>query len=264
MPSMRSATFPSGRVRAFGRIALAASVALAASAPRPTRADPADLERQGDALYASRDVPGNVEAAIGAYQKALAIDPGRSSAYWKMARTYFWQGMNRTGDASEDAFKEAIEYAKLCVEASDSDAGCHFWLGASYGKYGEVRGVFQSLYLVPFVVREMERVLALDRTFENAGADVALGRMYYLIPEGMPGEVKGDKRKAVKHLRRAVEIAPGNSLARLWLGEALAGQGEKVEARRQLQAVLDGPDPRIPVPEEARAKASARALLGRL
>lgn len=232
--------------------------------PMAVQAGPVELEKRGDELYATRGVAGHAEEAIQAYQKSLALDPSRSSVYWKMARGYFWVAMQAKGKAAEAAFKEAIEYAKLGVEANDADPGCHFWLGASYGKYGEVRGVFQSLYLVPFVMREMQRVIVLDRGFESAGADVALGRMYYLIPEGMPGDVKGDKKKAVEHLRKAVEIAPENSLARLWLGEALADLGDRSAAKQQLQAVLDGPDPSNAVPEEARAKASAKAILSRL
>ena len=249
-------------MRAIGKAVVAAVATLSMSVA--AQADPAELEQQGDALYASRGIGTNAQDAIQAYQKALAMDSSRSSAYWKTARGYFWLAMQQKGQAAEDGFKEAIEYAKLCVEVNDSDAGCHFWLGASYGKYGEVRGVFQSLYLVPFVMREMERVIVLDRRFESAGADLALGRMYYLIPEGMPGDVKGDRKKAVQHLRMAATLAPDSALARLWLGEALIHEGERDAARPHLQAVLDGPDPRNAVPEEARAKAAARALLGKL
>jgi tetratricopeptide (TPR) repeat protein len=220
-----------------------------------------DLEKRGDDLYSRRDRPGNAEATVQAYQKALALDPSRSQNYWKLARTYFWIAMQQKGKAAESTFREAIDYAKLCVQTNDADPGCHFWLGASYGKYGENRGVFQSLYLVPFVMQEMERVIELDRTFESAGADLALGRMFYLIPESMPGAVKGDKNKAVMHLRKAVEIAPHNVLARLWLGEALASRGEREEAKKHLQQVLDEPEPRNPVPEEKRAKESATAIL---
>ena len=234
------------------------------SLPFAAAANPDELTRRGDDLFARRGTPGHAESAILTYQKALAIDPDRSEPYWKIARAFFWIGMHKDGRDAESAYKEAIEYAKLCVQANERDPGCHFWLGASFGKYGQVRGIFQSLYLVPFVRREMETVIHLDRAFDKGGADLALGRMLYMIPESLPGEVHGDKRKAVEHLRKAAELAPHNVLARLWLGEALADTGDKDGAKRELQAALDAQVPDNPVPEEQGAKAEAASLLNKL
>ena len=239
-------------------------VALVVVLPAMTFGSPDDLTRRADDLYAQRGTPGQAAAAIEGYQKALALDPTRSDPYWKIARAQFWIGMHKQGKDAENTFKEAIEYAKLCVQVSDRDAGCHFWLGAAYGKYGQARGVFQSLYLVPFIRSEMEKVIALDPGFEQGSAFLALGRMEHMIPEGLPGEVHGDRRKALDLLRKAAEVAPRNALARLWLGEMLAEQGDKEGAKRELRAALDSPTPDNPVPEEQSAKAEAVALLSKL
>jgi tetratricopeptide (TPR) repeat protein len=239
---------------------MAALVALPASG----WASPEELTRRADDLYSQRAGLGHAESAILTYQKALALDPNRSEPYWKIARALFFLGMHKHGKDAESDFKEAIEYAKLCVQVGERDPGCHFWLGAAYGKYGQVRGVFQSLYLVPFIRSEMARVIALDPGFEQGSAFLALGRMEYLIPEALPGEVHGDRRKALELLRKAAEVAPRNVLARLWLGEMLAEQGDKESARRELKAALDSPIPDNPVPEEQSAKATAEALLSKL
>ncbi len=239
-------------------------VSILVAIPAAAVANGDDLTRRGDDLYSRRGTPGHAESAILTYQKALAINPDQSEPYWKIARAFFWIGMHKDGRDAETAYKEAIEYAKLCVQANERDPGCHFWLGASYGKYGQVRGIFQSLYLVPFVRREMETVIGLDRAFDLGGADLALGRMLFMIPESLPGEVHGDKRKAVEHLRKAAELAPRNVLARLWLGEALVDLGDKDGAKRELKAALDAPVPDNPVPEEQGAKAEAVELLNKL
>jgi len=78
-------------MRAIGKAVTAVVATLLMSVA--AQADPVELERQGDALYASRGIGTNAQDAIQAYQKALAMDSSRSSAYWKTARGYFWLAM---------------------------------------------------------------------------------------------------------------------------------------------------------------------------
>ena len=216
------------------------------------------LIADGDAAYAKRDQEGQPAKAVEAYKKALVIDESSAEAYWKIARVAFWTGQHEKDSEKKAAiFRDAIDYAKLAVDADKEGVAGHFWLALLYGLFGESKGIVQSLHLIEPMKTELEWVVAHDEKFEAGGAHRILGMLYHKLP-GIKG---GDDDKAEKHLRRAVELAPGFFTNHLLLAQLLVERGKKEEAKKILAAAMELKDGAEWGPELKEDRAEAKKLL---
>lgn len=237
------------------------SLGLAAQAPRVSF--PELLEKARSA-FAHRSAASQARAAVRLYAEAAAADGTSYEARWEGARACYYLGIWADPEESDREklalFEDGIARAKAAVALRPDGPEGHFWLGVLYGVYGETKGIFKSLSLVPDIQREMEACLRLDRTVEGFGPDRLLGRLYFKLP-GFKG---GDNEKSIAHLKAAVEGEPRHPLSRLYLAETLKAEGRKEEAREQLRAILSmDPDPRWAA-EYPAIRAQAEALLRKL
>ncbi|MBI5366608.1 MAG: tetratricopeptide repeat protein [Planctomycetes bacterium] len=217
--------------------------------------------KAGDELYAKRDQGGNAQKAVEEYQKALGINEKLVDAYWKIGKCYYWIGEQESDSGKKQAaFREGIDMVKLGVQLDEKSAACHFWLGVLYGKFGEAKGIAQSLDLVDPIKQEMETVRKLDEKFEGAGCWRVLGRLNYKLPS-----IKGgDLQKSLEYLKKACEMGPHNLLNHLYYAEALKRDGQKDEARKQAEWVMKATPEAGWVPEGKKQQDDARKLIANL
>ena len=219
--------------------------------------------KKGDRQYKKRTDPKAVDKAKSYYEKVLAVDPDNVKARWKLARLFYWKGTHAKGKAAKmKIFEQGIRYAQEGIQKNSKSIGCHYWLGVSYGKFGEAKGILASLDLVPHLKKEMETVLKLKEGYEYGGAHRVLGRLYYKLP-GIKG---GDNDKAVKHLKKATKIAPNNLKSHLFLAEVYIAQGKKAEAKKELQFIIDFPEANFIkklVPESKEEKKQAAKMMAK-
>lgn len=217
--------------------------------------------KKADKQFALREDPAAVEKARGYYEKVLAVDGENVKARWKLSRLFYWQGDHTKGSKAKMAiFEKGIRYAQEGVERDGACVPCHFWLGVSYAKYGEAKGIFHSLDLVPHVQREMKIVLELDASYDFGGPDRVLGRVLHQLP-AMNG---GDNEKAIEHLRKAIKHGPGLLMNHRFLAEVLISVGRKDEAKVLLEAVIAVPEAEMikrKIPDLKEEQAVARRLL---
>ncbi|MBU4232956.1 MAG: TRAP transporter TatT component family protein [Desulfobacterales bacterium] len=90
--------------------------------------------------------------------------------------------------------------------------------------------------LLPRILEELQRAVALDAAFDQAGAHRVLGRIYYEAP-GWPLSV-GDLAKSRQHLPAAVRLAPATSTNHLYLARTLQRLHHPDLARQELTQVL--------------------------
>jgi tetratricopeptide (TPR) repeat protein len=243
----------------MGRTTSAALLVLAFLA-LPAVAGSADrLLKQGDRFYENRGRGTQwCEKAIEAYEKVLAVEPNNVEASWKIARTCYHLGCHAEGDEAKLVlFTKGIDVAKRAISIDEKSVESHFWLGVSYGKYGEVKGIMNSLSLVDPIKEEMEKVNAIDETYEWGGGHRVLGRLYHKLP----GAVGGSNEKSIEHLKRAVEIGGANLLNHIFLAEVYLDEGRKDEAKQVLQHVIDAPFQEERRSENEEEKAQAAELL---
>jgi tetratricopeptide (TPR) repeat protein len=241
-----------------------------------------------------RAAPEPVARAIALYEEAVAAEPGRLEARWKLLRALYFEGEHaargsahrqevfdrgrRVAEAALDRLAEraggrkaleALPPAERAARlARDSEAAAiHFWAAVHWGLWGDAFGRLAAARQgVAGRIRDYaETALALDETYERAGPHRVLGRLHALAPRVpfLTGWI--DRGRAIAELERAVARSPEEPLNRLYLAEALLehAPNRRAEALDQLRALLRRPPDPDRVIEEAAARRAAREILER-
>jgi len=220
--------------------------------------DNKSLIQQGDEHYLQRADLGKCREALVRYQQALAKGEDAYEAYWRMARVEYRIG-DHTADQAEKKriFEMGIYHAKKAIQVAPGRPEGHYWLGVSYGVYGEAKGVRKSLSLVKPIKEEMNTVIAIDPTFADGGADRILGRVYHELPDF----AGGNEHKSLKHLLKSKELGPKVALTRIYLADTYLALNDVEKARQELEDVIAmEPDPMF-IPETMEEKELARKKL---
>jgi tetratricopeptide (TPR) repeat protein len=174
------------------------------------------------------------QEALSKYREA-ATKAGSYEAFWKLARILYYVGDNTESKKEKKIiFSQGVYFAKRAVGMEPEKPGGHYWLGVNYGVFGETKGVLKSLSLVKPIKEAMNKVIELDRGYEDGGPDRVLGRVYFKVP-GIAG---GSKKKSLEHLLKSKELGPNDALTRCYLADTFLSLKEVDKAREELEYVL--------------------------
>jgi len=125
------------------------------------------------------------------------------------------------GPAKEFAEK-GIKIAEDCIAVAPREAACYYWHAVNTGLYYKIR-IIGYQRGVKKMIADCENVIALEPSYDNAGALRMLGLIYTQLPQtgGNIESVIRDLPLAEKYLRRAVDIAPDYPENQLALAETL-------------------------------------------
>jgi tetratricopeptide (TPR) repeat protein len=137
-----------------------------------------------------------------------------------------------------------LERAEAAVAATPGDAAAHLAVFCNLGKRLRARsgwGLLTAFGDIGRARQELDAALAIAPDYP--GALAAKGEMLAELPRWLGG----DRQEAVRLLRRAVELDPGDPRLRLMLANVLREIGERDEARLHALAALGtlertGPD----------------------
>ncbi len=232
--------------------------------PALSQNPPTDALAEARTAYEQRADVARARAAYELFKEAAKADATSVEARWEGAKAAYYYGNWARKDAPDSEkmaiFDAGITLAKEAVALAPKSVEAHFWLGVLYGVYGEAKGIFKSLSLVPSIKQEMQTCLELDPSVEGYGPDRVLGRLYYKLPffKG------GDNKKSIVHLEKSLAGAPTNALTKLYLAETYKSEGMKAKAIEQLEGIVAmTPDPRW-APEHPAIRAAAEKLLAKL
>ncbi len=217
-----------------------------------------ELIAQGDKLYAEMKDMATAQEALSKYREAAAKAENKFEAFWKLSRIFYYIGI-RTKSKKEKKviFGQGLYYGKKAVALESEKPDGHYWLGVSYGVYGHTRGVLKSLSFVKPIKEAMNKVIELDRGYEDGGPDRVLGRVYFKLP----GFAGGSKKKSLEHLLKSKELAPNDPLTRCYLADTLLSLKEEDKAREELEYVLSmESDPRWIAGVDAQKKDAKKML----
>jgi tetratricopeptide (TPR) repeat protein len=233
---------------------------LSASAGRGAGAGPA---AEAAALMASPTL--NLSQGVKAlslYQEALAGGGPRTPLLTSLARTCFVLGQVAPQEQRMAYYRQGQSYAETLLREAPGQVEGHYWLAMNLCGQADEGGKFLGRKLLPRIMEELRRSLALNEAYDRAGAHRVLGRIYYEAP-GWPMSV-GDLEKSRQHLEAAVRLAPAISTNHLYLAETLMKLNETAAARQQLELVLRSRRAAVRPQDLEEDRAEARRLLGEL
>ncbi|MEO0078892.1 MAG: tetratricopeptide repeat protein [candidate division WOR-3 bacterium] len=181
------------------------------------------------------DSAGRLLAAI------RSTEPRHERCLYLWSRFHTTRGDEARTDKDKLAFySRAKAIAETLIQVNDANPDGHMWWGVAQGRIGQVRGVLNSLFMVPGIKRAFNRTLELDSGY--AAAWDALGVLYYELP----GFAGGSLTLSEQYLRRGVAADPNYAVIRLDLAKVLIRQKRWAEARAELQKLLAIKHPTYP------------------
>jgi tetratricopeptide (TPR) repeat protein len=208
-----------------------------------------DLVAQGDALFLKGGLE-NFRQSIEMYGKAVAAAPDSYEANWKLARSNRWYGEQAKRDGVADYKdicaqygKEGMKYGETAIRLDPGGVEGHYYYGLSVGIYSDGVSMLTALKegLKGKTQSSFEKAYETDKTFNNGGPMLALGRFWFVLPWPM-----NDKKRALAYLREARQQFSDNIEGMLYLGEALmdaGGKPERAEAETLLKKVVASDTP---------------------
>jgi len=236
----------------------------------------------------------NIDAAIAAYQRAVAQNPNDLEPRWKLLRAIRFNGAyvattdeekkqiyNMGKRAGEEALalidrqlaakglrsvtkakeKEVADAARTIPGAGE----VFLWDATNWGEwalaYGKLAAVRQGA--ADRIRREATIAMLVNPAMEGGGPARVLGRLHDETPHVPFLTGWASSREAVKLLNESLKIDPTNKITRVFLAEAMVDNNSNTapQAIQMLREVISTPnDPQFEV-EHAAAQADARALL---
>jgi tetratricopeptide (TPR) repeat protein len=237
------------------RLALALAALLPLLVPSMALAQsPVEAARALVARY--HEDPAVIDRARDLLEAAVARE-GQADTLVMLSYVHFLYGDVRatTVDDKLAAYDRGREVGKRAVELAPRNPEAHVWYGINTGRWGLTKGVMRSLFLLPTVREEVDATLALDP--RNLRALALSGNVFLEVP----GLFGGDREKAEAQFRRALEIDPHFTVARVDLARVLIAKGRVADARRELQRVVDERTPNSLADWTAKDRPRARELL---
>ncbi len=178
--------------------------------------------------------PSLIDRARDLLEAALARDR-QVDTMVTLAYVHFLYGDVRATTTEDKlaAYDRGREIAKRAVELAPRNPEAHVWYGINAGRWGLTKGVMRSLFLLPTVRQEAATTLELDP--KNLRALALSGNVFLEVP----GLFGGDRAKAEQQFRKALEIDPHFTVARVDLARVLIAGARHAEARQELQRVVD-------------------------
>ena len=200
-------------------------------------AAPAPLAEANALLQSPTLDMAQAEKALGLYEAMLSSRSApRSLVLGQLARTCYILGDMSPKKYCEGYYRKGKVYAEILIHEAPNLVAGHYWLALNLCGIADACGYMTGRRLLPQIIDQLQRALALDPTYDQAGAHRILGRIYFEAP-AWPMSV-GDMEKSLKHLQAAVRLAPLNSTNHLFLAQTLARLHYRSLAEQQLEIVL--------------------------
>jgi tetratricopeptide (TPR) repeat protein len=180
---------------------------------------------------------GQAARALSLYQGVLATAGApRVPLLAHLGHTCFVLGQLAPSQQGMKYYRQGQSYAETLIQEAPHRVEGPYWLAMNLCGQADEGGKLLGRKLLPRILEELQRAVALDETYDQAGAHRVLGRIYYEAP-GWPLSV-GDLQKSRQHLQAAVRLAPATSTNHLYLAQTLLRLQDYPGAEQELQLVL--------------------------
>jgi tetratricopeptide (TPR) repeat protein len=271
----------------------ARAIALFLLLTTPVLAQVADGDRQyaarAEGATGARAKAEQIDAAIAAYQRALAANPNDIEAHWKLLRAYRYKGAYVAANAEQKkqiygiaktAGEKALGVvnARLGTSAKSSEqqvaeaarkvpgAGeAFFWDAVNWGEWAVAFGKMAAARqgAADRIKRGATIALLADPRMEMGSPARLLGRLHDQTPRIPFITGWASSKEAVRFLSESLKIDPTNKLTLVFLAEATmsADSSKKPQALQMLRTAINTPPHPDFTVEDAAAIEDAKALL---
>jgi tetratricopeptide (TPR) repeat protein len=271
-------------------------VALIAAMPLAAQVADGDAHwaKRGEGSQAGRAKSPEVDAAIGAYQKAVAANANDLDAQWKLLRAIRFKGayVASSNDDKKVVYSQAKKAGdnalavvdrqlrakgitsvtkateKQVADAARQIAGAgeiFFWDSVNWGEWALVYGKLAAVKegAADRIKRESTIAMLVDAKMEAGGPARVLGRLHDQTPHVPFITGWASNKEAVKYLNESLKIDPANKITKVFLAEAMVDNDSdtKPAATQMLRDVVNAPNAADFEVEWAAATNDARALL---
>jgi hypothetical protein len=200
-----------------------------------------------------------LDSAYALLGSAHTADPRHERCLYLWSRVQCQKGDDARTDAEKLRFYvKGKAIAETLIAVNDRNPDGHCWWGVNQGRIGLVKGVLNSLFMVPSLKKAFNRTLELDPAYPTAFD--ALGVLYYELP----GFAGGSLAKSESNYLAGLRSDPNYTLLRLDLAKVYIKQKRWLGARTQLNAIIDTKNPRYPADTELDDKPEAKVLLRKI
>ncbi|HEY8133734.1 MAG TPA: hypothetical protein VII12_17780 [Thermoanaerobaculia bacterium] len=269
-------------------------VATAAAAPAQVAEGDQHWAVRAEGHQSGRAKATHIDAAIAAYQRAVAQKPNDLEARWKLLRALRFKGayVASTSDEKKQVYTTAkkagaetlalldrllaakgLRSVTKATEKDVADAAkaipgadeVFFWDAVNWGEWALVYGKMAAVRegAAGRIRREATIAMLMDPKLEGGGPSRVLGRLHDQTPRVPFITGWASSREALRFLNESLKIDPSNKITRVFLAEAMVSDNSdtKPQAIQSLRELLTTPnDPAYEV-EQAAAQDDARALL---
>jgi tetratricopeptide (TPR) repeat protein len=201
--------------------------------------------------------------ALSLYQGILATaGADRTSILARLGHACFLLGQLVPESQAMGNYQQGQSYAETLIREEPNRVEGHYWLALNLCGQADVGGKLLGRRLLPRILDELQRAVALEAAYDQAGAHRVLGRIYYEAP-GWPLSV-GDMQKSRQHLQAAVRLSPATSTNHLYLAETLSRLNEAGLARQELAQVLKSTRGAVKPQDLEEDRREARRLLAEM
>lgn len=223
------------------------------------RFDISEVTRRADTLYGAREQVENVRASVELLEAAAGRETFETA--WRLGRALFFLGQEEKEKSQAGALHR--RGAQVCMRAARAEprrVEGHFWLGVNLALQAQTTNPLMGLWLALRAKRSLERAVSINPAYHAAGPLRVLGRLSHKLPR-LCG---GGRGRAQAAFERALELAPTNTVTRLYFAEMLIEARDYERARSELETVLHGPLDAAWAFETVRDRSRAREMLQRL
>jgi tetratricopeptide (TPR) repeat protein len=215
-------------------------------------ATPEEIFKAADDAYAKSDL-----AAVKAGMKDLeGLAVSNEGAAWRFGRASYFVGA-RTDDPKVQIgiFQKGYETLKAYFDKGSKDVNTNYWFALNAGKYGKLKGVLKSLFLVKPMKTSSNNVVAKNPGYEEGGAYTLLGALEYEVPGG-------DLVKGIDYFNKALKYNPDGIAVNLYLGKSYYKQKNYAKAKERLEFIIANGKP--VTKDDKKDMAEAKELLAKV
>jgi len=246
----------------------------------------------GDSHWENRAQAGQVDAAIAAYQRAVAANPNDVEARARLLRAWRFKGayVAKSADQKKEVYgtaktvgEDAIALVNRLIapkgvkaNAPEKDVAAiartipgapevFLWDSVNWGEwalaYGKLAAARQGA--ADRIRREATIAHLIDPHLEGAAPSRVLGRLHDQTPRIPFITGWASEKEALRFLRESLKLSPDNKLTKVFLAEAMVSDDSKSkpQAIQMLRSVVNAPNDPKYVVEDTAATNDAKRLL---